>query len=151
MTQPAPEYWKWFEQAADPRKAFREAIETELPAFTSYLLTLEIPTNLKGRRYGVTSFIPADVAQDIFEQEPEHLLLLLIDKQLFDEGFDGNETWKGDAEHPKQALCAENSSVRPTATRLLGSYPTACGQLISRLASQFPTRIKKHRTADKRE
>ena len=71
QAQPAPDLWKRFDNAIDPRKGFREVIETELPAYANYLLTMEIPPNLKGRRYGVKSFIPQEVAQNIFEQEPE--------------------------------------------------------------------------------
>ena len=147
QAQPAPEFWKRFDNATDPRKAFREAIESELPAFANFLVNLVIPTSLQGRRYGVKSFIPPEVAENIFEQEPEHLLLLLIDKGIFGEEREGTGSWTGDAEDLKQTLCADGSTSQASSRRLLGAYPTACGQYLARLASKFPARFKKHRKA----
>src|SRR5207237_1646636 len=46
----APEFWHEFEKALDPRKAFREAMASELPAFAHYLLQLPIPSELQNRR-----------------------------------------------------------------------------------------------------
>jgi hypothetical protein len=140
---PAPDFWERFANAADPRKAFREAIEAELPAFAHYLVKLNIPSDLQSRRFGVKSFIPDDIAQTLFEGEPEHYLLLLIDKCLFPPTLTKPEPWEGDAEDLKQTLCAEGSSVRPSAIRLLGSYPNVCGQYLARLKSKFPARIER--------
>ncbi len=143
--KPAPDFWQQFASATDPRKAFREAIERELPAFAHALIALQIPEKFKGRRYGVASYIPEEIAQTLFEGEPEHHLLLLIDKaDIFEDG----EPWQGDAEDLKQTLCREASPVRASAVRLLGAYPTACGQYLARLAVKFPARIRKHRKAN---
>ncbi|HEY5706309.1 MAG TPA: primase-helicase family protein [Terrimicrobiaceae bacterium] len=146
---PCPEFWSKFENSSDPRIAFREAVTSELPAFADFLLKMEIPTALVGRRYGVRSYISEELAQTLFESEPEHHLLILIDKELWRE----QETvvpWQGDAEDLKQALTSESSSVRASASRLLGAYPTACGQYLARLASKLPDRFEKKRTAEKR-
>jgi hypothetical protein len=141
----APEFWQRFTNDDDPRKAFREAIDRELPAFADFLLGMPIPERFKGRRYGVTSHIPEEIAQTLFEGEPEHHLLLLLDKAgIFEDG----EAWEGDAEDLKQHLCSDGSPVRASAIRLLGAYPTACGQYLARLAAKFPARIKKHRKAN---
>lgn len=121
---------------------------SELPAFAHYLLQLPIPSELQNRRYGVKSFIPTEVAQSIFENEPEHLLLLLIDKEIFNEDRIETGPWKGDAEDLKRVLCSDSSSGRASANRLLGAYPTACGQYLARLAAKFPARFKKHRKAN---
>lgn len=141
----APDFWQRFTSAADPRKAFREAIERELPAFAHLLLAMPIPEQFKGRRYGVTSYIPEEIAQTLFEGEPEHHLLLLLDKaEIFEDG----KAWEGDAEDLKQHLSRDTSPVRASAIRLLGAYPTACGQYLARLAAKFPGRVKKHRKAN---
>ncbi len=159
QAQPAPDFWQRFAGEPDPRVAFRTAIDAELPAFAHFLLSMPIPTHLQGRRYGVKSSIPEEIAESLFESEPEHHLLLLIDKALFgrksvedEEGekwipLENPQPWEGDAEDLKQALCAESSPVRSSATRLLSAYPTACGQYLSRLMNRFPERFKKHRTA----
>ncbi len=160
--QQAPEFWQRFARTPDPRVAFRDAIDAEMPAFAHYLLSMPVPPQMKGRRYGVQSFIPEDVAESLFESEPEHHLLLLIEKALFGRKIVEDENgekwipvekpvpWEGDAEDLKQTLCAESSPVRASATRLLAAYPTACGQYLARLASKFPDRIQKHRTAASR-
>ncbi len=143
----SPEFWKRFDEATDPRKAFRDAINSELPAFAQMLLQYSIPERLKGRRYGVASYIPAEIAEMLFDNEPENLLRTLIDKaNLFEDGA----VWEGDAEDLKQKLCAKESAVHASACRLLGNYPTACGQYLARLATRFPARFQKHRTATKR-
>ena len=150
QAKPAPEFWTRFADAPDPRKAFRDASEGELPAFAAYLLSMPIPERLKGKRYGVQSFIPAEIAQTIFESEPEHHLMLLIDKAIFPETMTHVEPWCGDAVDLKQARCSEGSTVRGSASRLLGAYPTATGQYLARLAFKFPTRFEKNRSAKKR-
>ncbi len=148
--QQAPEFWQRFAGTPDPRLAFRAAIDAEMPAFAHYLLSMPVPPHMKGRRYGVQSFIPEDVAQSLFESEPEHHLLLLIDKVIFGPDRLEGGPWEGDAEDLKQALCAETSSGRASANRLLSAYPTACGVYLARLASKYPDRIQKHRTAASR-
>jgi len=149
MVKPAPEFWNQFVGAQDPRKAFRNAIERELPAFAHYLLTMRIPDQIQGRRYGVQSFIPDEIAQMIFETEPEHHLLLMIDKEIFREGRLETGDWEGDAEDLKQALCAEGSGVKASAGKLL-VYPSVCGQYLARLADRMPSRFSRTRTAAKR-
>ena len=138
--KPVPDFWQRFASMPDPRRAFRETIEAELPAFAHYLVNTSIAERFQSRRFGVKAFIPEELAQTLFESEPEHHLLLLIDKaDLFEDG----KTWEGDAEDLKQHLCRDASPVRGSATRLLGAYPTACGQYLARLERRFPSRIKR--------
>jgi len=151
QARPAPEFWERFADAEDPRLAFREGVAREMPAFAAELLAFVIPQSLAGRRYGVRSGIPEDIAQTLFEAEPEHHLLMLIDKDLFPaDRIGGAEPWRGDAEDLKQRLSGDTSEVRASAVRLLGAYPTACGQYLARLAAKFPTRFRRERTASKR-
>lgn len=149
----APKYWERFAAASDPRRAFREAIQGELGAFAAMLRDWTIPARLVGTRYGVRSYIEPDLAQTLFESEPEALLLLLVDKCLWDDpdGDEKREPWRGDAEDLRNRLTDDASPVRVAAQRLLNSYPTACGQYLARLANRFPDRIQRKRTAQSRD
>jgi len=149
QAKPAPKFWARFGEATDPRKAFRDAIESELPAFADYLLSMPVPPALQGRRYGVASYVPEEIGQAIFEGEPEHHLMLLINKGLFADGDAG--PWQGDADDLKQALCADTSSVKGSAVRLMGNLQLATvGIWLAHLATKFPARVRKHRTSEKR-
>ena len=151
QAKPAPEFWARFANAPDPRQAFRDAIEGALSAFCHYLLHMPIPAAMQARRYGVASYIPEDIALRIFEGEPEHHLLLLIEKAFFADE-DERDVWRGDAEDLKQTLCADSSPVRGSAVRLLGGVQLATiGIWLSHLAAKFPARVQKHRKGDKRE
>ena len=148
----APEFWTCFEGAPDERKAFREAITGELPAFAHYLISMSVPPALLGRRFGLKSFIPEEISQTMFQDEPEHLLSLLIEQRFFPQDGSGIEKWEGSAEDLKQALCADDFPGRNSAQRLLGAHAVVCGQLLHRLEQEFPARFQRgHRTASKRE
>ena len=150
QARPAAKFWERFADAEDPRKAFREAIDLELPAFAHWLEHTPIPEKLRARRYGVQSYIPAEIGLIIFEGEPEHHLMLLIDKGLFP-GDEKHSPWHGDAEDLKQALCEDGCPVRNSAVRLMGNtLLSTVGIWLSHLQSKFPARVEKHRTADKR-
>ncbi len=151
QAKPAPDFWERFANEHDPRAAFREAIERELPAFAHYLLSMPIPVALQGRRFGVQSYIPEDIGQTIFEGEPEHHLLLLINKGIFAPARLDDGPWRGDAEDLKQALSGDASPVQASARRLLGGVQIATvGIWLSHLESKFPGRVSKHRTAKER-
>lgn len=152
----ALEFWMGFDNHADPRRAVREAISAELPAFCHQLLKMEIPQEMRagndGRRYGVRSHVPEDLASMLFEQEPESHLLLLIDQELFGPKSPyAGEQWKGTAEDLKQFLTDDVRASRASAQRLLGTYATACGQLLGRLKEKYPSRFSQHRTASSRD
>jgi hypothetical protein len=149
--KPAPEFWATFVDADDPRKAFRDRITADLPAFAHHLLTMSIPEELRDRRYGVKSSLPAELAQLLFEGESEYHLWLLIQKGLFSDSWD-DEPWQGDAEDLKQKLCAEGSLVRGSAIRLLGSVQlSTIGIWLTHLEKRFPSRIQRPpRTANER-
>ena len=156
LVSPCPDFWKGFQDESDPRRAVREAITAELPAFCRYLLELEIPQEMKsgeeGRRYGVRSHVPVEIASMLFEQEPEYHLLMLIDKELFgpQSPHEGGD-WIGDAEDLKQFLTSEVRASRQSAQRLLGTYSSACGQLLAKLKDRYPSRIRKHRKSASRD
>ena len=73
------------------------------PAFAQYLVDAPIPERLKGRRYGVQSYIPVEIGQIIFEGEAECHLMLLIDKALpFVMMGDSDGSRRSDAEDPEE-------------------------------------------------
>jgi hypothetical protein len=150
QAKPAPEFWTRFANAPDARKAFRDAVDCALPAFCHYLQHMPIPAPMQGRRYGVASHIPEEIGLLIFEGEPEHHLLLLIEKAFFADE-DDRDVWRGDAEDLKQALCAESSPVRSSAVRLLGGLQLGTiGTWLRHLKDKFPARVQSHRTSNKR-
>jgi hypothetical protein len=148
--RPCPEFWAQFEGHEDPRFAFREAMAAQMPAFADMLLSLEIPEQLRSRRYGVKSYLAPDIAQILFEGEPESHLLLLIDMVIWSN--DAPRTaWKGNAEELKMLLTADDSPVRATAVKLLGQFANCCGQFLGRLEKRMPGRFSKARTGTKRD
>ena len=150
QAQDAREFFLEFKDAPNPRRAVQDAIEEELPAFCNELLKLEIPEEMKSSRYGVASYVGEELASMLFEQEPESQLLLLIDKELFGPGsIHAGKDWQGDAEDLQQYLTDDARPSRKSASKLL-NYSTACGQLLAKLKSKYPSRFRKHRKADHR-
>ena len=150
QAQDAREFFKEFDHAPNPRRAVMAAIEAELPAFCNELIKLEIPQEMRSRRYGVISHVPEQLASLLFEQEPESHLLLLIDKELFGHGSEyACRDWEGDAEDLQQFLTNDSRPSRKSAQKLMG-YPSACGQLLAKLMNKYPKRFRKHRTANHR-
>lgn len=138
----APDFWKRFDSFPDIRRAFRDAIESELPALAQMLVDMKIPERLAGKRYGVRSFIPQELAESLFESEPEFSLLMLADKELW-RGHEIPEPWRGDAEDLKHALCHESSEVRASALGLCKPGLAFLGTLLSKLARALPDRVEK--------
>ncbi len=146
----ARDFFKAFDSFPNPRRAVQEAIDSELPAFCHWLLNLDIPDEMKSRRYGVISHVPDELAAILFDQEPESQLLLLIDKELFAQGSPNHgQEWSGDAEDLQQFLTAEERPSRKSAIKLL-NYSSACGQLLGKLRSKYPNRFRQHRTSTRR-
>lgn len=149
----AEDFWKEFDQLPDPRRAFREAIERELPSFAHELLEWKVPTALNsgpdGRRYGVRSFMPEALAQEFMEGEPEFALLRLIDRELWKDE-ENPADWEGEAEDLKKKLTDADSSLRSSAVRLCSSTVTL-GIYLNKLEKAYPERVKKlKRSAYKR-
>lgn len=144
----APAFWERFESALDPRLAFREAIENELQALADLLTKTPIPADIVGKRYGVKSFIPQELAESLFESEPEYSLLLLADKVLW-RGGSTPEDWRGDAEDLKLILTNECSEVRASALSICKPGLPFIGTLLGKLASALPDRVEKARRTGK--
>ncbi len=147
QTQRAPaEFWEQFAGAPDPRAAFREAIARELPAFAYDLLLWEIPPAIRGRRFGVSAFHNLDLLEELFESEPECLLLDMIDRELFGNPArrDPSAQWEGGAIDLENYLKADEmkNTVMHQARKLL-SFEQACCQNLAKLRKRFPHRVQK--------
>ncbi|MEY2907189.1 MAG: hypothetical protein RLZZ408_1660 [Verrucomicrobiota bacterium] len=137
---------------------FLRAVEKELPAFAAHLLALEVPPSLHDRRYGVRSFVDPTIEEMLFDQEPESLLLTLVDDVLFGPGSldfseDGTgqlNPWKGSATELRDKLTDQDSKGFMTARKLLDGAAEVCGRLLGKLAKKFPDRFSEKRTGKKR-
>jgi hypothetical protein len=142
------DYWASFANADDPRRAFSEAIARELPAFADFLLGWNVPEQLKSRRFGVKHFHHPFVLSDLFDQEPESLLLSMIDRELF-KGVRSGQTWEGSLSDLEQFLKSEECESHSEARKLL-SGPSSCGTYIGRLKLKFPDRFIPRRSSTRR-
>jgi hypothetical protein len=126
------------------RAAFRDAIASELPAFVDFLLTWSIPPALRQRanadRFGFDSCIHPELADESFEQEPEALLLRMIDEELFDD-LEPNRSWGWKSAHELAETLTRSQRFEEIAKKLL-RYNNTCGILLRRLKDKFPKRFE---------
>jgi hypothetical protein len=138
-------------RTVEERRAFRMAIQTELPAFVHFLLNWTIPAELQksehAGRFGHDAFHHPQIIADLFEQEPESGLLYMIDNEVFDTMLDQTpEPWGwSPAMQLQEKLTADSGRFAAQAKKLF-SYPGACGSLLARLHEKFPQRFKKKHT-----
>ena len=79
----------------DRRRAFRERINQELPAYAWWLLNeFEIPEDIKGRRFGVEHYHDESLRGDMFEDSPANELMALLDAAEFTRSEDLSERFK---------------------------------------------------------
>ncbi len=124
----------------DERAAFWAVLVGELPAFVDFLLSWEIPADLRSARFGVRHFHHPDLLQAIDDLAPERRLLDLIDAELFSGPL--ADAWEGKAEVLEKRLTGSESSSAYEARRVL-SFNTACGVYLARLAKKHPARVSK--------
>jgi hypothetical protein len=139
-------FFNSFESNADAQKQ----ILTEIPAFLHHLLTFPFPATLRGRRYGVRSYMNPSLAEEIFEQERWFMLLLLIDREIFPDGSEV-ASWQGCATDLMFKLQEDGSKVRQAALKL-STEPAIFGQYLEKLSTRYPDRVEKgaRRTAKQR-
>lgn len=98
------------------------------------------------------------IEEMLFDQEPESLLLTLVDDVLFGPGSldfreDGSgqlNPWKGSATELRDKLTDQDSKGFMTARKLLDGAAEVCGRLLGKLAKKFPERFSEKRTGKKR-
>lgn len=125
----------------EQREAFRVALAAELPAFVHYLLNWEVPAELTAgehaARFGLNAWQNPEIANAMFEMEPESKLLWFIDhSDLFTGGAWG---WAPATDLQEEIARGPNGSK---AERLF-KYPGTCGELLGKLRIRFPDRFQK--------
>jgi hypothetical protein len=122
----------------EQRKAFWQRLVDELPAFLSFLLEWEIPSELTSERFGIAHFHHPEILQAIDNLAPEYRLLRLIEEELFQS--DAADAWQGSAEQLERRLCTDDSKCRNEARKLF-TFNTACGVYLARLEKKYPDRF----------
>jgi len=131
-------------QSLEGRKAFRQRLSAELPAYVYFLLNeWKIEPEFVSQRYGVTHFHHQDILVQLGELEPETRLLRLIDAEIFKLPITSD--WKGSADELESRLLNPSSDVVHQARTLL-SWQCACGTYLGRLKKIYPKRISYQRT-----
>lgn len=109
----------------------------ELPAFIHYLLhDFSIPETMRHERFGVVHYHNPEVVELLQQFEPHIRFREALDGTLFKHGIEP-VTRKSAAEIQSDLINGPfGQYVRP-----LVSYPTACGQLLAKLAKEEPDRF----------
>ena len=150
----------------EERRAFRDVITAELPAFVAFLHSWEIPAELRttrhASRFGHDHFHHPKLVAALFEQEAESSLLYILDNSpnlynmtpaVFkaaggkDSGEDDAWGW-GPSEFLREQLCDETQFGRfaAQARKLLPTNWSACGSYLSKLAEKYPERFASDHT-----
>ena len=128
------------------RKAYWNALVSEVPAFLATMEAYQIPHQLKHSRFATKTYHHPDLLEKVGQLQPEYRLMSLIDdcQHLF--GF-GTKEWQGTALKLESLLSDKDWSLGHQARNLL-TYQNTCGTLLGRLASQNPERVAKVKTTD---
>lgn len=121
------------------RELFWNTLVSELPAFVHFLLTWEIPEELRSARFGIRHYHHPDILSAVDEVSNEQRLMDLIDEGL---SFPRGEAWKGTASDLERALGGEKSGVQYESRKLF-YFNNACGTYLASLARKAPDRVQK--------
>jgi hypothetical protein len=127
-------------ETPDEMQTFWNALKTELPAFQHYLENWTVPESLRSPRFGIIHYHHPDILAALESLSPEHQLLEVIDKELFDYSYAERKAWTGLAAELHTRLTCDASKCRRIATALLHS-PVSCGAFLSRLSNKRPDRV----------
>lgn len=119
------------------RRAFRESISRELPAFVSFLMGWRMPDRLKDQRYGVIAWQHPELLEALADLAPEGALLSLIDTLKPWDAY--NTAWTGTANALQERLLEKDKHGR---VGQLLKYSSACGTFLGRLAKRYPDRVE---------
>jgi hypothetical protein len=149
----------------EERRAFRDVIAAELPAFMAFLLSWEIPAELRqtkhASRFGHDHFHHPRLTAALFEQEPQSSLLYILDncealynmtdrvfKEAGGQGSGEEDAWGwASSELLREHLCDDGTFGRFAAqARKIFSFSGACGTYLSKLEEKFPERFRSRHT-----
>jgi hypothetical protein len=137
------------------RAAFRKQINSELPAFLSFLLQWQIPPDLRSERFGIAHYHHPELLQAIEVLDPAVRLLELIDTCFWPQ-IDPEAPLK--AKPPGEIVFSasklesclyQNDDVRDEAKKLL-YWTNATGTYLGHLARKRADRVVPARTATDR-
>jgi uncharacterized protein DUF5906 len=127
----------------EERRAFMEALRSELPAFVAFLFAWSIPKDFTCQRFGIKAYQHPEILQALGALTPEAQLLNLIDLELFNSV--APSAWEGTAAELQRELTRDGSTVKREAQQLL-NWSTACGVYLGRLQRLCPQRFQPERT-----
>lgn len=144
----------------DERRAFREQIGRELPAYAYWLLNeFSIPAAIRSDRFGVRGWCHPSLALDLFDSTPAAHLLEILDTSIISELgcaaaqlWDLESMWKGEpgvawqgrATDLERILFDASCNTSRQTTRLVRD--NSLGRLLLRLAADMPERVEGKRT-----
>jgi hypothetical protein len=147
----------------DERKAFRDQVTSELPAYGHWLMNeFQIPENLQKGRWGISCWHHPQLAMELFDDTPAAELLQIIDAaEFWAGGSEGEryklwelkshgelgENWEGSAIELEKLLLGEGQwvcSVTREAKKV--SMHNKFDRLLSRLKEDQAGRVAQHRT-----
>jgi hypothetical protein len=130
----------------DERADFLRRIKEELPAFVDFLLSWEIPPELRqskhAARFGHDHFHHPQLAASLFEQESESSLLYILDECA--ELYSG-DAWGWKSAEALQEQLLDNPRFGAQARKLF-SFHNACGSYLGKLKAKFPKRFQTKHT-----
>jgi hypothetical protein len=117
------------------RKAFRDKIATELPAFISKLEQFKIPSKLRDRRYGVKAYASEKLLEQIRRIDPDQQLLSIVQETL----RRGSKKYGDHSEIRADDLFREiysNEHLRPGLNDVRCHSADSLGRKLTRLSTQ---------------
>jgi hypothetical protein len=128
-------------ETPEEKERFWNVLMSELPAFVDFLLTWEIPQDLRSPRFGIKHYHHPELLEALNRTAPEHRLLALVDNIYF--RANGMQpipaAWSGTAEELERLL-SHDEAFRRQVQQLL-NFNSACGTYLSRLAAKPDSRV----------
>lgn len=119
------------------RKAFREKLSREMPAFLHWLRRWRVPAKLSDKRYGVATYHNPEIWDKLYSLNPETHLLEIIDEVWI---WDADtHYWVGTAS-ALQTLLTEKKRSK-IAEQLL-YWHGACGSLLAKIEERCSETVK---------
>ena len=127
----------------EEKDEFWRVITAELPGFLDYLLnTHTISEEIRGDRYGISSFHHPDIAQELYDMGQEVQLIDWIDRVLFSEvdpDLPVRLSWEGSTTELRNTLIGDDSALTFMEKSEV-SRPSVLGKQLTKLARRYPDR-----------
>jgi hypothetical protein len=124
------------------RRAFWDTLISEIPGFLHFLMTWEIPQDLRSERYGVRAYHHPELLAAIDELSPEVRFLTIVDAVIFANPL--RKDFECKAIDLERRLTDQDSGLAHQARALLHFY-NACSTYLTRLSDKKPDRVTERR------